>query len=310
MICTEEKLRELLRERKRCRFRRNALRSLGFVVGTLALTMALHMVCRAQCIAAEPMPTFSRTEEQEPRPEDREAPVLTGLEDRIVYQDAQVDFLEGVGIQDNLDPHPYMEVDDSSVDLSKCGVYEVRYAAVDASGNTLKASVHVTVEPWPMTQPPQDGADEAADAVLRELLLPGNSLREQVERVHRWVQNSIHYQNHLDRQSWKQAAETALTTRAGDCYAYFAVSKLLLTRLGVPTIDVEKVKNDPEDSEHFWSLVSVDGGETYYHFDCTPRVGRAQGFCLVTDGELDAYSRANNGSHNRDTSLYPATPEV
>ena len=55
-------------------------------------------------------------------------------------------------------------------------------------------------------------------------------------------------------------------------------------------------------------LEIVDGGESYYHFDATPRVGQTVSFCLITDEELDAYSAANKNSHNRDTSLYPETP--
>jgi len=100
-----------------------------------------------------------------------------------------------------------------------------------------------------------------------------------------------------------------LTTGTGDCYGFFAVSKLLFERLDIPNMDVVKVKNSEDDSEHFWSLVSVDGGESYYHFDATPRLGQTGPFCLITDRELDAYSETHDGSHNRDTSLYPATPE-
>ena len=76
-----------------------------------------------------------------------------------------------------------------------------------------------------------------------------------------------------------------------------------------PNIDVQKVRNFDDDSDHFWSLVSIDGGEHYYHFDATPRSGSGDSFCLVTDAFLNAYSGDHKGSHNRDESLYPATPE-
>lgn len=77
----------------------------------------------------------------------------------------------------------------------------------------------------------------------------------------------------------------------------------------IPNIDVQKVRNSDDDSDHFWSLVSIDGGEHYYHFDATPRSGSGDSFCLVTDAYLNAYSEKHKGSHNRDESLYPATPE-
>ena len=54
----------------------------------------------------------------------------------------------------------------------------------------------------------------------------------------------------------------------------------------------------------------MDGGKTYYHLDTTPRVGDGDDFCLVTDKFLDDYSAKNKNCHNRDKSLYPATPEA
>jgi hypothetical protein len=82
----------------------------------------------------------------------------------------------------------------------------------------------------------------------------------------------------------------------------------MFERLDIDNIDVRKVKNYEGDADHFWSLVSVDGGETWYHFDATPRIGGGD-FCLITDEALDEYSVNHKNSHNRDKSLYPATPE-
>ncbi len=41
-----------------------------------------------------------------------------------------------------------------------------------------------------------------------------------------------------------------------------------------------------------------------------PRKGEGDDFCLVTDAFLDAYSASHNNCHNRDKTLYPATPEA
>ena len=99
-----------------------------------------------------------------------------------------------------------------------------------------------------------------------------------------------------------------LTEGKGDCYGFWAVTKLLFERLEIPNIDVQKVKNSADDTDHFWSLLSLDGGDTWYHFDSTPRYGDGDDFCLVTDAFIDAYSDSHEGSHNRDKSLYPETP--
>ena len=99
-----------------------------------------------------------------------------------------------------------------------------------------------------------------------------------------------------------------LTEGKGDCYGFWAVTKLLFERLEIPNIDVRKVKNSADDTDHFWSLVSLDDGDTWYHFDSTPRAGEGDDFCLATDAFIDAYSDSHEGSHNRDKSLYPETP--
>lgn len=159
------------------------------------------------------------------------------------------------------------------------------------------------------TLPEADSIDAAADALLDTLLWDGATTQEQVYAIYRWARQSLSYGGHSDREDWRQAAYTMLTEYRGDCFGYFAVTKLLFERLGIPNIDVQKVRNYEDDSDHYWSLVSVDGGETWYHFDATPRVGEGDDFCLVTDAFLDAYSDEHKGSHNRDKSLYPATPE-
>ena len=133
--------------------------------------------------------------------------------------------------------------------------------------------------------------------------------REQVEAIYDWMRSSCSYSGHSEKTDFIQGAYVMLTERSGDCFNFYALSKLLFDRLGIDNIDVRKVKNYTGDSDHYWSLVSLDGGQTWYHFDSTPRVGAGDDFCLVTDAFLDAYSAEHNNCHNRDTSLYPATPE-
>ena len=155
----------------------------------------------------------------------------------------------------------------------------------------------------------KDPVDAAADELLKRLIWDGATAEEQVREIYRWTRSLLSYGGHSDRTDWRQTAYTMLTDGKGDCFGYYAVTKLLFERLGIPNIDVQKVRNYEDDSDHFWSLVSVDGGETYYHFDATPRYGDGDDFCLVTDAFLDAYSESHKGSHNRDKSLYPETPE-
>lgn len=241
--------------------------------------------------------------------EDRIAPRLMGVRDLTVYAGDSLSYLKNVTASDDRDPNPVITVDSSNVDLSRTGSYEAVYTATDSSGNSSRAAIMVTVLEKENDFVDMDTINAAADAVLEELLWDGATTEEQVYAIYRWARTDLRYAGHSERDDYHQAAYRMLTGGSGDCYGYFAVTKLLFERLGIPSIDVVKVRNFDNDSDHFWSLVSVDGGESWYHFDSTPRYGEGDDFCLVTDAYLDAYSENNKNSHNRDKSLYPATPE-
>jgi len=241
---------------------------------------------------------------------DREAPVIDGVKDLFVYTGDPVSYRSGVTVRNNSDRGPSLDIDSSKVDLSTPGTYQVVYTSSDESGNQAVETATVTVLPKEDNYVDLETIYDAADKVLKGLFWEGITPREQVGVIYTWARENLSYGGHSDRTDWHQAAYTMLTQRKGDCYGYFAVTKLFFERLGIPNIDVEKVKNSEKDSNHFWSLVSVDGGTSYYHFDATPRVGQTIDFCLITDELLDEYSDANNGSHNRDKTLYPATPEA
>ena len=62
--------------------------------------------------------------------------------------------------------------------------------------------------------------------------------------------------------------------------------------------------------EKGWEITDVGVKVDSDPDDTTPRVGEGDDFCLVTDAFLDAYSDTHDKCHNRDKSLYPATPEA
>ena len=237
------------------------------------------------------------------------APELHGVQDILVYAGQSVAYRSSVSATDDRDENATVEVDASLVDLGTPGSYTVTYWAEDAAGNRSCAAATVTVLPAQENFVDLETVMAAVDRELEAVVTDNMSLSQQVRAVYDWAHERLTYQGHTNRADVYQAAYEMLTTKTGDCYGYFAVSKLMLERLGIPTIDVEKVKNHEGDSSHYWSLVSIDGGQSFYHFDCTPRLGKPFDFCLITDEALDAYSAEHKFSHNRDTSLYPATPE-
>ncbi len=242
--------------------------------------------------------------------DDNTPPTIQGVHDISLYLGSAVSYRSGVVVSDDKDSAPKLEVDSSQVDLSNPGTYPLVYTARDMTGNETRMEVTVTV-----AEKPQSFVEEAtiyakADELLKKIVSEDMTDEAKVKAIYSYVRSHYTYSGHSDKTDWLQGAWVMMDDGQGDCFNYFAVTKLLLERLNIPNIDVRKVRNFPEDSDHYWSLVSVDGGQTYYHLDTTPRVGDGDDFCLVTDAFLDAYSNANKNCHNRDKSLYPATPEA
>ena len=274
---------------------------LVLVLAVMGIWMAVDpSINRVLALSTEP-PVIS------PGPRDIQPPKLLGVADQTVYAGDAVSYLSGVTAEDNMDPAPQIRVESREVDLSKAGIYTVTYTASDAAGNISSAEATITVLEKQPGYADLETIYTLADELLEILLEGTTDTRQQVEAIYNWARTDIRYTGHSDREDWRQTAYNVIRSGEGDCFGYFAATKLMFERLGIPNIDVRKVRNHEDDSDHFWSLVSVDG-EHYYHFDATPRYGDGDDFCLVTDAFLDAYSEKHQGSHNRDKQLYPETP--
>ena len=238
------------------------------------------------------------------------APTIQGVHDISLYLGSAASYRSGVIVTDDKDPSPKLEVDSSQVDLSNPGTYPLVYTARDMTGNETRIEVTVTVAEKPNTYVEPEIIEAKADELLKKIVTEGMSDEAKVKAIYSYVRSHYTYSGHSDKTDWMQGAYVMMTDGQGDCFNYFAVAKLLMERCGIPNIDVRKVRNNESDSDHYWSLVSIDGGSTYYHLDTTPRVGDGDDFCLVTDAFLDAYSDTHGKCHNRDKALYPRTPEA
>ena len=237
---------------------------------------------------------------------DTQAPTILGVQDLVAYVGGTLAYRNGITITDDYDQNATLTMDISSVDLSTAGTYKIIYYATDASGNTASEEATVTVMQMPENYVDPEVIYARVDAILAQFITDDMTDREKVEAVYVWTHRGDHliYGSAPDRTDWLQTAYEFLDRKKGDCYWFYAIQKLMLQRLNIPTIDVKKVKNHEKDSNHYWLLVSIDQGETYYHFD---NVWSRQ-LCLVTDQTLDKFSKAVNNCFNRDKSLYPATP--
>ena len=216
---------------------------------------------------------------------DQQAPQLQGVRDLETYVGDTVAYRNGV-------------------DLSAPGEYTVTYTAKDHAGNTTSATAKVTVREKRADHVEPEVIYERVDALLDKLITEDMTDREKVEVVYCWTRLHFQYGKSSDKEDYLQIAYEFLQTLKGDCASYFSLQKLMLERLGIPTIDVKKVKNYEGDSNHYWLLVSIDKGQTYYHFDNV----WSKALCLVTEKTLNTFSKACKNCFNRDESLYPPTP--
>ncbi len=227
-------------------------------------------------------------------------PVISGTHDIEAFVGGSIQYREGVTVTD--DQAPYIindyEVDSTKVNVNKPGSYEVTYRAADAAGNTTEVTVTVTITEK------LAGYDEVmaeARDVLAQITTSSMDDMDVAYAIYRWALYNIAYVDTSDKSSWTIGAHQAFTQRSGDCFVYFAACKALLTAAGIENMDI--VKSDTSHSRHYWNLINL--GDGWYHLDATPRKGTGDNFFMVTDAELEAYSKAHNDSHIFNSDDYP-----
>ena len=231
---------------------------------------------------------------------DKEPPRIEGVSDITVNYGEGISYKKGITVIDDEDPEPVLTVDNSKVDTSKPGTYEVTYIATDRAGNTTTAKATVTIvlkEPETITM---DYVNLKADEVLAQILKDGMTEKEKAYAIFRWTHDNIGYYDNTPKVDETDGAYRGIVQRKGDCYTYAMTSKCLLTRAGIKNMDIGTIPNNPH--LHFWNLVYIDGA--WRHFDATRRADKSE-FFLTPDAEVYEYSESHDGTHRYDPSLYP-----
>ena len=240
---------------------------------------------------------------------DELAPQLLGVRDLSVFIGSTISYRSNVIVRDDIDENPSLSIDSSAVDLSVAGTYPVVYTARDGAGNETRMETTITV-----SEPSKDVTDAetiyaAADEVLARITNSKMSDAAKVKAIYKWVLNECWYKDDCDKTDWMQAAYQMLDKGYGDCFGFYAVCRLMFERLGLPNLSVQRSPGTSRSTTHYWSMVSVDGGETFYHFDSCPHPKPAHNMCLVTDAILEWFNGHCKDYYTYDKSLYPATPE-
>lgn len=174
------------------------------------------------------------------------------------------------------------------------------FDASGAASQTVKAPV--VIPPEEQKTEMHKTVDAMADQILAGIITPDMNDHQKAAAIYRWVRGHMTYSGGTGSiGDWPSAAYEGFRRRRGHCYTYYATSLALLSRAGIPSVEVIRAT----DNDHWWNLVYVDG--EWLHFDTTPR--RLGGdFCLLTTAQLLAYSNTHGNSHVFDPSQYPATP--
>ncbi len=214
-----------------------------------------------------------------------------------------------VTLTDNCVGELGLKVDESKLDLSTVGDYTVYVTARDRVGNESEA---VAIKVSVVEAYDEKVLDELLDEIVEDIA-PEGKTREQICReIYKTVRRELVYTGDSQKGDVKRAAYHALVGGGGDCYSYFALSKLLFERCGIENLDLERISGVGE-GEHFWSLVNIGDSDNpmWYHFDATElRVDRYDhSGCLLTDKQIWAYSKARDGFYRYDKNGLPSTAE-
>ncbi|MDO4733983.1 MAG: hypothetical protein Q4A51_01855 [Lachnospiraceae bacterium] len=209
-----------------------------------------------------------------------------------------------VVIHDDYDEDPDITIDNSQVDLSREGRYPLSYTATDKSGNSNTKYCEIEVSA-------SNGyvADEdvwaLVDATLSYIITDDMDDIHKVWAVYEYVRN-IPYTLTDYSYDYMYEGYKILHDNRGDCFGSYSASKLLLDRLGIDNIPIETSSN----GRHYWNMVSLDKGQTWYHFDATQWTewGYRPVMCMISSDELYRISEEHFGTHRYDASQYPATP--
>lgn len=223
---------------------------------------------------------------------DTTPPVFAGLEKLTVNIGQAVSYRKDVTATDDRDGALSFTMDASAVNLEKEGTYSIVYEAADKSGNVTRAEREIFVSAKLVVN--QELVDEKAQEILDKILKEDMSDHDKIYAVFMYVRKNVAYSSSKEKDVLS-AAYKAMVSKRGDCYNYFALAKVLLDKIGIDNLPVERYKGR---SSHYWLLVNIGTG--WYHYDPSPQSMEDPFRCFMkTDKQVQSYAR-NRSDGRRD----------
>jgi len=237
----------------------------------------------------------------------QEPPVIEGTDAIILMVGDSALYLRDVTATDDFgrDITERIEVDSSGVDQLAVGEYTVVYTVVDFTG--LQAQVEEKVH---VVEIDKDYVHERVDEALAGIINDNMTQLEKVKAIHNWVRRNINYSvTRGGPATAYEGAYIALRDRRGNCYIFYSISEVMLTRAGIPNMRIERIEGTP--TRHRWNLVNPDD-LGWHHFDSYPtRIGQGERMAFFTDSQADNFARQIQAINNMrnyytyDPELYP-----
>jgi hypothetical protein len=233
---------------------------------------------------------------------DTEAPVIEGVKDQTVIVGENISYKKGVKVTDNNDESVQLNINSNEVNLREIGTYKVIYTASDRAGNTASETATIKIIAKPKVNPEE--LNKLADQVLSKILTPEMDSVDKAWAIFNWTIDNIQYTGSSDKSDWMDGAMRGLKKGTGDCFNYYATSRILLARAGFDNKTITRIDGK---TQHYWNLVYINNN--WYHFDTTPHYESHPYISFLrTDAELQKYDEEVKGYYKFDASKYPITP--
>jgi len=227
-------------------------------------------------------------------------PVIEGTDDIVITVGDSIMYLRDVTATDDFgrDISDRIQVDSSLVDQNTVGEYRVVYSVTDYTGlsSEVEEKVHVV-------EIDVDFVHEKVDEALAGIINDNMTQLEMVRAIFDWVRRNINYATTRGGPATAyEGAYIALSQRRGNCYIFYSISEVMLTRAGVPNMRIERIEGTP--TRHRWNLVNPDN-LGWHHFDAYPtRLGLSTQMAFFTSTEAAAFTRRLASQEERPMSNY------
>jgi hypothetical protein len=230
---------------------------------------------------------------------DSEKPVITPVKELFAAVGEKITYRSAVTVTDNLTTPPTdgsanpsanastpttptskvtLDVDSSAVDVNTPGTYPVLYTATDESGNVATLELNITI-----SDVTEEMLLEEVDWLISRIIREDMTDPEKVEAIQRWVRGNVYYIDDGSKKSEYIEAYHGFTQLSGDCYTFYACSKVLLDRVGIENKMAQRIAGQP--TTHYWNMWKF--GEEWYHMDSCPYLaGFPAAGHMMTDEDL------------------------